>query len=193
MALPREYVSYLATELAERLAKSGKVTVHDRTAVTAKIQQAILDDFAQEDRLNQEVRDYLEQYSAQIRRDAISYQEMYKLVKKELMKKHKIVTSSRPAADGAKLSRDKVIELSHRLVKDLGAMRAQIEFVEEKNEVRLEIVRQFQALLRAEFEMDQSVRQKIRSQRREIAEGSAEWDILFRKYYTEEMRKLGAG
>ena len=193
MALPKEYVAYLALQMVERLAKSGKATIHDRAAVTGKIQQAILDDFAQEERLNQEVRDYLEKYSAQIRRDAISYQEMYKLVKKELMKKYKIVTSSRPAADGTKLSRDKVIELSHRLIKDLAAIQGRVEIVEEKNEVRLEIVRQLQSLLRAEYELDQSVRQKIRSQRREIAEGSEEWDILFRKYYAEEMRRLGAG
>ena len=192
MALPKEYVAYLATELVKGLAKSGKATLHDLAAVTGKIQQAILDDFAQEERLNQEVRDYLEKYSAQIRRDAISYQEMYKLVKKELMKKYKIVTSSRPAADGTKLSRDKVIELSHRLIKDLTAMKGPVEFVEEKNEVRLEIVRQLQALLKAEYELDQSVRAKIKSQRREIAEGSEEWDILFRKYYSEEMRRLGA-
>ena len=193
MALPKEYVAYLATELVKGLAKSGKATLHDRAAVTGKIQQAILDDFAQEERLNQEVRDYLEKYSAQIRRDAISYQEMYKLVKKELMKKYKIVTSSRPAADGTKLSRDKVIELSHRLIKDLAAIQGRVEFIEEKNEVRLEIVRQLQALLKAEYELDQSVRAKIKSQRREIAEGSEEWDILFRKYYSEEMRRLGAG
>lgn len=193
MALPREYVAYLAAEMVEGLAKSGKVILHGRVAAGEKIRQVILDDFAQEERLNQEVRDYLEKYSAQIRRDAISYQEMYKLVKKELMKKYRIVTSSRPAADGSKLSRDKVIELSHRLIKEFAAMRGQIELVEAKNEVRLELVRQFQALLRAEYEMDQSVRQKIRSQRREIAEGSAEWDILFRKYYSDEMRKLGAG
>ena len=177
--------------MAERLAKSGKVTIRDRPAVATKIQQAILDDFAQEDRLNQEVRDYLEKYSTQIRRDAISYQEMYKLVKKELMKKYKIASSGRPDPDGAKLSRDKVIQLSHRITKDLAAMKPQIELVEEKNEVRLEIVRQFQALLKEEFQMDQTVRQKIRSQRREIAEGSAAWDILFRKYYSDELRKLG--
>ena len=191
MALPKEYVAYLANEMAEGLAKSGKVTMHDRPAIGAKIQQAILDDFAQEDRLNQEVRDYLEKYSTQIRRDAISYQEMYKLVKRELMKKYKIVSAGRPDPDGAKLSRDKVIELSHRITKDLAAMKPQIELVEEKNEVRLEIVRQFQALLKEEFQMDQAVRLKIRSQRREIAEGSAEWDILFRKYYSDELRKLG--
>jgi len=192
MALPKEYISYLANEMAERLGKSGKAKVQDKAAVSAKIQQAILDDIAQEEALNQEVRDYLEKYSAQIRRDAISYQEMYKLVKKELMKKHRHVSSSRPGEDGTKLNRDKVIELSHRIIKELAAMGGQIELLEEKNDVRLEIVREFHTLLRAEYQIDQSVRAKIKSQRREIAEGSAEWDILFRKYYSEEMRKLGA-
>ena len=192
MGLPKEYVSYLVTEMAERLGKSGKVKILDQAAVSGKIQQAILDDFAQEEKLNQEVRDYLEKYSTEIRRDAISYQEMYKLVKKELMKKHKHVSSSRPGEDGTKLNRDKVIELSHRIVKELGQTKGLLEFVGDKNDVRLEIVREFQALLRAEYKLDQSVRTKIKSQRREIVEGSAEWDILFRKYYSEEMRKFGA-
>jgi hypothetical protein len=192
MALPKEYVSYLANELAERLGKSGKVKVVDKAAISAKIQQSLLDDFAQEEALNQEVRDYLEKYSAEIRRDAISYQEMYKLVKKELMKKHRLTSSSRPGEDGSKLNRDKVIELSHRLVKELAALPGQVELVDEKNEVRLEIVREFNALLRAEHQIDQSVRAKIKSQKRDIAEGTTEWDILFRKYYSEEMRKLGA-
>jgi len=193
MALPKDYVAYLANEVALRLAKSGKVVIHDRAAVAERIQKVVLEDFAQEERLNQEVRDYLEKYSTQIRRDAISYQEMYKLVKKELIKKYRIVSSGRPDPDGAKLSRDKLIELSHRIIKDLAAMKPQIELVEEKNEVRLEVIRQFQALLREELQMDQGVRKKIQSQRREIAEGSAEWDILFRKYYADEMRKLGVG
>ena len=192
MALPKEYVSYLANELAKRLAKSGKAKVFEQAVVAGKIQQAIVDDFAQEEKLNQEVRDYLEQYSGQIRRDMISYQEMYKLVKKELMKKHKHVSSSRPGDDGVKLNRDKVIELSHRIVKQMEDIKEQFEFIAEKNEVRLEIVQGFNSLLRMEYTLDQSVRTKIKSQRREIAEGSAEWDILFRKYYSEEMRKLGA-
>ena len=192
MALSREYVGYLASQLAERLEKSGKVKLHNKTAVAGKIQQVLLEDFAQEERLNQEVRDYLEKYSDQIRRDAISYQEMYKLVKKELMKKHQMVSSSRPDRDGSKLSREKILELSHRLIRDFAGLPQHVEFQEEKNEVRLEIVRQFQALLLEESRIDQGVREKIRSQKREIVEGSAEWDILFRKYYAEEMRKLGA-
>jgi hypothetical protein len=192
MALPKEYVSYLANEMAKRLAKSGKAKVFEQAVVSEKIQQAILDDFAQEEKLNQEVRDYLEKYSAEIRRDAISYQEMYKLVKKELMRKNKHVSSSRPGEDGVRLNRDKVIELSHRIVKELGEINEQFEFIATKNDVRLEIVQEFNILLRMEHKLDQSVRAKIKSQKREIDEGSSEWDILFRKYYSEEMRKLGA-
>ncbi len=191
MALPREYVAYLVAELTRRLEKSEKVKIQNQAPVAEKIHQLLLEDFAKEERLNQEVRECLEKYSEQIRRDAISYQEMYKLVKKELLKKHRIIPSGGSARDGGRLSRDKVIELSHRIVKDLAALRPQVELVVEPNEVRLEIVRLMQALLREESQIAQGVRDKILSQKRGIVEGSAEWDILFRKYYSEEMRKLG--
>ena len=191
MALPREFVTYLSAEMAVRMEKSGKVKLHNKEPVVEKINQVILDEFAKEERLNQEVRDYLEKYSEEMRRTAVSYQEMYKLVKKELMKKYQFVPISGREKDGGKISRDKVIELSHILLKNLANMTLQIEMLEEKNEVRLEIVRQIQELLKAEDQVDKSARQKILSQKRDILEGSAEWDILFRKYYSEEMRKHG--
>jgi hypothetical protein len=191
MALPKEYVGHFSAELVGRLEKSGKVRIQNLAAAAERIRAVLDEDTAQADKLNQEVRDYLEQYQERIRRDGISYQEMYKLVKKELMKKHKIVVSNRPDADGAKYSRDKVIELSHKMVNSLAGLGDQVEMVEEKNEVRLEIMRQMQGLLHEESQMDRGVRDKIRSQKREIAEGSEEWDLLFRKYYSEELRKLG--
>ena len=191
MSLPKEYVGHFSAELIKRLEQSGKVRIENQAAAVEKARHVLDEDTAQADQLNQEVRDYLEQYQERIRRDGISYQEMYKLVKKELMKKHKIVISNRPDADGSKYSRDKVIELSHRMVKALAEPGGQVELVEEKNEVRLEIMRQMQGLLREESQMDHGVREKIRSQKREIAEGSEEWDLLFRKYYFDELRKLG--
>jgi hypothetical protein len=190
MAIPKDFLTYLAAELTKRLDKSGKVKVHDAAAVTGKIQQAFLEDAGKEDQLNQEVRDYLQKYNERIRRDGISYQEMYQMVKKELMKKYRMVSGGR-GKDGEKLSRDKMIELSHQLIKGLATIPQQAELLDEKNEVRLEIFRELQALLREESAIDQAVRKKISSQKRDIAEGSDEWDILFRKYYSEEMRKLG--
>ena len=39
--------------------------------------------------------------------------------------------------------------------------------------------------------MDTEVRTKIGSQKKEILEGSEEWDILYRKYYSEGLKRLG--
>jgi hypothetical protein len=61
----------------------------------------------------------------------------------------------------------------------------------DTNAVRLEIVRIMTELLQAEEKVDRAARRKIRSQKREIPEGSEEWDLLLRRYYSEELKKLG--
>jgi hypothetical protein len=59
------------------------------------------------------------------------------------------------------------------------------------NEVRLEVVRHIPDLLQTEDKVDRTARQKIYSQKREIPEGSEEWDLLLRRYYAEELKKFG--
>jgi hypothetical protein len=190
MAIPREFLSHLAAEMAKRLEKSGKIKFPDQAAAAARVQQVFQDDAAREDQLNQEVRDYLTKHAEEMRRDNISYQDFYQMVKRELMKKYKMVHAGGRDRDEGKLSRDKIIEMSHALVKNLATL-PHAEFVQQKNDVRLEIFSELQALLREEASIDRAARQKIQSQKKEIVEGSGEWDILFRKYYSEEMRKLG--
>ena len=89
-----------------------------------------------------------------------------------------------------RLSRDKVNKLAH-VVSDALADTAQVEFLEDRNTIRLETRKILEELLNQEARIDQSARQKIESQKRTILEGSQEWDILYRKYYNEEVRKLG--
>ena len=67
----------------------------------------------------------------------------------------------------------------------------EVDFVEDRNTVRLEVRRLLEELLNQEERIDQAARHKIDSQKRTILEGSQEWDILYRKYYNEEVRKLG--
>lgn len=45
--------------------------------------------------------------------------------------------------------------------------------------------------IQEEVDVDQSVRDKIQSLKRGVMEGTPEWDVLFRKYYEEEVRKRG--
>jgi hypothetical protein len=89
-----------------------------------------------------------------------------------------------------RLSRDKVNKLAH-VITDALADMDQVDFIEDRNTIRLEVRKILEELLMQEARIDQAARQKIESQKRTILEGSQEWDILYRKYYNEEVRKLG--
>ena len=89
-----------------------------------------------------------------------------------------------------RLSRDKVNRLAHS-VADALATLDDVEFIEDPNSIRMEARRILEELLAAEEKIDLAARAKIEGQRRTITEGTQEWDILYRKYYNEEVKKLG--
>ncbi|HTR67630.1 MAG TPA: DUF507 family protein [Terriglobales bacterium] len=89
-----------------------------------------------------------------------------------------------------RVSRDKVNKVAH-VVSDALAEMDGVDFLEDRNTIRLEIRKILEDLLNQEEKIDQAARQKIESQKRTILEGSQEWDILYRKYYQEEVKKLG--
>src|SRR5258706_4327160 len=127
-----------------------------------------------------------------MRREGVSYQEMFKRIKKTLIAQRKVVRASgRDTGDAMKLSRDKVTDMSQKIVEMLRKNRELRLKNKDTNAVRLEIVRVMTELLLSEDKVDRAVRQKIRSQKREIPEGSEEWDLLHRRYYAEELKKLG--
>ncbi len=89
-----------------------------------------------------------------------------------------------------RLSRDKLNKLAHTVADALAEVDA-VDFVEDRNSIRLEVRRILEELLKEEARIDAAARQKIESQRRTIIEGTQEWDILYHKYYNEEVKKLG--
>ena len=89
-----------------------------------------------------------------------------------------------------RLSRDKMNKLAHTVADALAEME-NVDFVEDRNTIRMETRKILEDLLKEEAKIDQNARQKIESQRRTILEGTQEWDILYRKYYNEEVKKLG--
>jgi hypothetical protein len=89
-----------------------------------------------------------------------------------------------------RISRDKLNKLAH-VVADTLAEVDEAEFLEDRNTIRQEARKALEHLLMEELRIDKAARQKIESQRKVILEGSQEWDILYRKYYTDEVKKLG--
>jgi hypothetical protein len=190
MLLAREFIDYLSRQLVKKLSPNFIETA-DAQAASASIAEIIHEELAVEDRLNDEVRDILDQYSEYMRKEGVSYQEMFRRIKNTLISQRKVVRASgRDTGDHMKLSRDKINEISHKLV---SALRKSRDFRVKKdpNEVRLELVRAITDLLLTEERVDKAARTKIRSQKREIPEGTEEWDLLHRRYYAEELKKLG--
>jgi hypothetical protein len=190
MLLAREFIGYLSRQLVSRLSPSAFET-SDPAVAAASIAQVIEEDLSIEDKLNDEVRDMLDEYSEYMRRENVSYQEMFRKIKNQLLAQRKIMRAAgRDTGDPMKLSRDKVNDLSHKLV---AALRKSREFRVRKdpNDLRLAIVREMTDLLQMEERIDKAARAKIRTQKREIAEGGEEYDLLHKRYYAEELKKLG--
>ena len=89
-----------------------------------------------------------------------------------------------------RITRDKLNKLAH-VVADTLAETDECEFLDDRNTIRQEARKALENLLMAEMKIDAAAKQKIASQRKIIQEGSQEWDILYRKYYNEEVKKLG--
>ncbi len=91
MLLSKEYVGYLAREVTKKLIAGHFIQTGSAPAVTEKVHAAMLDEFALEDRINDEVRVILEAYSDEMQRTGANYQEMFRKVKTELVRKYKAV------------------------------------------------------------------------------------------------------
>ncbi|MDE1161934.1 MAG: DUF507 family protein [Acidobacteriaceae bacterium] len=89
-----------------------------------------------------------------------------------------------------RISRDKLNKLAHT-VADALAEIDEVDFLEDRNTIRQEARKALEKLLLEETRLDQAARLKISSQRKIILEGSQEWEILYRKYYNDEVKKLG--
>jgi hypothetical protein len=90
-----------------------------------------------------------------------------------------------------RLSREKINLLSHQIAEKLASVD-EITFIEDRNTIRLAVIDTINKWLKKEEDVDRAARRKIESQTRQIPEGSGEWDILYRKYYEEEIKTIEA-
>lgn len=190
MLLAREFINYLSRQLIRNLSPQILEATNLQAAADF-IADVIEDELHVEDRLNDEVRDLLSQYSDYMRREGVSYQEMFRRIKNTLISQRKVIRASgRDTGDHMKLSRDKINDISHKIVTGIRKSR-DFRLKRDQNDVRLAIVHTMTELLQAEEKVDRAARTKIRSQKREIQEGTEEWDLLHKRYYAEELKKLG--
>lgn len=190
MLLAKEFIAYVSRQIVDKLSPKWMENMNAQEAAMF-VASVIEEDLSIEDRLNDEVRDLLSEYSEYMRREGVSYQDMFRRIKNTLITQRKVIRAAgRDTGDPMKLSRDKINDLSHKIVAALRKSR-DFRLKRDPNDVRLELVRVVTELLQTEEKVDRAARTKIRTQKRDIPEGTEEWDLLHKRYYAEELKKFG--
>lgn len=91
MLLSRDFVGYMANEVVKRLIANNMIEAGNPAALGERIRMKMAEELGIEDRLNEEVREILNQHAEEMRRTGVSYQEMYKKVKGELARQRKLI------------------------------------------------------------------------------------------------------
>jgi hypothetical protein len=91
MQFPREYVAYMAKQVLKRLTTAGLIQYDQTEYVTEVMTQVMLDELSVEDRINDEVRKILEQYGGEMKQLGATYEEAFKVVKRQLVRDRKVI------------------------------------------------------------------------------------------------------
>src|SRR5260370_29445511 len=123
MLLARECIGYVSRQDIRKLTPQWIETTDSQVAAEF-LSGIVQDELELEDRLNDEVRDLLSQYSEYMRRESVSYQEMFRRIKNTLITQRKVIRASgRDSGDAMKLSRDKISDMSHKIIEMLRKSR----------------------------------------------------------------------
>ena len=88
-----------------------------------------------------------------------------------------------------KLSRNKVNCLAS-LITQFIERNEDLDYMGDIGNIRLKVFHLAMDELRLFENIEESARERMRTQKRNVPEGSREWEILFRKYVTEDLAKL---
>ena len=91
MNLLREHVAYMAQQTVKRLSAAGLIQVDQPEYVQQVMASVMLDELGVEDRINEEVRKILEEHEADMKQMGASYEEMFKKIKKQLVRERSAV------------------------------------------------------------------------------------------------------
>jgi hypothetical protein len=87
----------------------------------------------------------------------------------------------------SRLSENRISHMAHLVME--GLRRDNLADFPNEGRTLVETKQVLNEFFQHEDQLEDLVRQKIQSLSRHVPAGSREWDILFRKYYEEELRK----
>ncbi len=91
MRLNKIQIEHMAFIIGRNLFKEEKIIAESKNDLITDISNLITEEFLNEDKLDQEVREILNQHMEKIRKENIEYQTMFRMIKTKLAKERNIV------------------------------------------------------------------------------------------------------
>jgi hypothetical protein len=91
MRLNKIQIEHMAFIIIRNLFKEEKIIAESKNDLITDISNLITEEFLNEDKLDQEVREILNQHMEKIRKENIEYQTMFRMIKTKLAKERNIV------------------------------------------------------------------------------------------------------
>lgn len=92
MKIPKEFISHLAHEITRELVAAKAIDAPvDVAKLTEHIHAVIQEELSVEDRINDEVRQLLQQYEPDIRAGRLDYRKLFEMTKKKLIAEKKVI------------------------------------------------------------------------------------------------------
>ncbi|GAB5046035.1 DUF507 family protein [Thermodesulfovibrio sp. TK110] len=92
MRIPKSWVPYIANKIIENLLKKDMIEMTvTKEQLLQETEKLILDELMVEDRLNEEVRELLKKYEAEIERGKLDYRKLFEMTKQKLVKQRNLV------------------------------------------------------------------------------------------------------
>ncbi len=92
MRIPKNWIPYIAQNIIENLIKKELIEAkvpHEQLIEEAE--KLILEELMVEDRLNEEVRELLKKYEAEIEKGKLDYRKLFEMTKQKLVKQRNLV------------------------------------------------------------------------------------------------------
>lgn len=91
MRFPREYAAYMARQVLKQLTADGLIQYDQPDYVNEVMSQVMIEELSVEDHINDEVRRILDSYDGKMQEMGVSYEEMFKKVKRQIVRDRNVV------------------------------------------------------------------------------------------------------
>ena len=91
MKLAKTEIQIIAKRIIDQLLEMEIIEVDDEQAAIGSLNKVIVDDMSVEDRLNDEIRALLEEYSTDMDKSGLEFHRMFKLLKSKFVRERNLI------------------------------------------------------------------------------------------------------